>query len=181
MTEKKSSTVGYILRLTFVLLLITAVVAGLLGVVNYFTKDTIAELRTQKAKDAMEQVLAAESYTPMDCSDGGIVTEAFRADDLGYVVRVSPSGFGGAIDMMVGISSEGAVTGVVIVSHTETASLGANCTREEFRAQYPGAKEALSVDKDGGTIEALTGATVTSRAVTEGVNAALAFVKEVQE
>ncbi len=180
MTQKKPSTLLYILRLTVTLLLITAVVAGLLGLVNLLTEDKIAALTAEKAKNAMEQVLAAEHYEPLDCPEGGMVTEAFRADDLGYVVRVSPNGFGGAIDMMVGISAQGAVTGVVIVSHTETASLGANCTREDFRSQFTGGTDALSVDKDGGTIEALTGATVTSRAVTEGVNAALAFVKEVQ-
>ena len=94
-------------------------------------------------------------------------------------MRVAPNGFGGAIDMMVGVDVSGAVTGVAIVSQSETASLGANCTREDFRAQFTGKTGTLSVSKDGGEIEALTGATVTSRAVTEGVNTALEFVQEV--
>ena len=82
--------------------------------------------------------------------------------------------------MMVGIDADGRVAGVSIVSHSETASLGANCTREDFRTQFSGAEGTLAVVKDGGTIEALTGATVTSRAVTSGVNLALEFVKGVQ-
>ena len=110
-----------------------------------------------------------------------VCPDADRAGEPGYVVRVSPNGFGGAIDMMVGISADGTVTGVAIVSQSETASLGANCTREDFRAQFTGRSGTLAVSKDGGEIDALTGATVTSRAVTQGVNTALAFVKEVLE
>lgn len=173
------STGAYVFRLTLTLFLITTIVAGLLGLVNYVTADTIAEQIAQKAENAMRQVLEADSYEPLDVSEESAVTAAYRAGDKGYVVRVAPNGFGGAIDMMVGVDVSGAVTGVAIVSQSETASLGANCTREDFRAQFTGKTGTLSVSKDGGEIEALTGATVTSRAVTEGVNTALEFVQEV--
>lgn len=176
---KSKSTGAYVLRLTLTLFLITTIVAGLLGLVNYVTADTIAEQIAQKAENAMRQVLEADSYEPLDVPEESAVTAAYRAGDRGYVVRVAPNGFGGAIDMMVGVDVSGAVTGVAIVSQSETASLGANCTREDFRAQFTGKTGTLSVSKDGGEIEALTGATVTSRAVTEGVNTALEFVQEV--
>ena len=178
---KSGNTAAYVLRLTLTLFVITAVVAGLLGFVNYMTADTIAAQTAQKAEAARRQVLEAKDYEPMDVPEGSGVTEAYRAGELSYVVRVSPNGFGGAIDMMVGISADGTVTGVAIVSQSETASLGANCTREDFRAQFTGRSGTLAVSKDGGEIDALTGATVTSRAVTQGVNTALAFVKEVLE
>ncbi|MBQ3356469.1 MAG: RnfABCDGE type electron transport complex subunit G [Oscillospiraceae bacterium] len=168
----------YILRLTLTLLLITAVVAGLLGLVNGLTEDRIDALKREKAEQAMQEVLPAHRYDVIDFRMDG-VTEAYRADNGGYVVRVSENGFGGEIDMMVGVSLDGKVCGVSIISHSETASLGANCVREDFRAQYVGADGEVKVNKDGGTIDALTGATVTSRAVTKGVNLALAFVKEV--
>lgn len=173
------STGAYVFRLTLTLFLITTIVAGLLGLVNYVTADTIAEQIAQKAENAMRQVLEADSYEPLDVPEESAVTAVYRAGDRGYVVRVAPNGFGGAIDMMVGVDVSGAVTGVAIVSQSETASLGANCTREDFRAQFTGKTGTLSVSKDGGEIEALTGATVTSRAVTEGVNTALEFVQEV--
>lgn len=173
------STGAYVLRLTLTLFLITTIVAGLLGLVNYVTADTIAEQIAQKAENAMRQVLEADGYEPLDVPEESAVTAAYRAGDRGYVVRVAPNGFGGAIDMMVGVDVSGAVTGVAIVSQSETASLGANCTREDFRAQFTGKTGTLSVSKDGGEIEALTGATVSSRAVTEGVNTALEFVQEV--
>lgn len=170
----------YILRLTLTLLLITAVVAGLLAFVNGLTAGRIDELTRQKAEQAMREVLPAQDYTPLDAALPQGVTEAYRAGDAGYVVRVAPNGFGGAIDLMVGVKADGTVNGVAVIAHSETASLGANCTREEFRAQYEGGAGPFAVGQDGGTIEALTGATVTSRAVTDGVNAALDFVREVQ-
>lgn len=170
----------YILRLTLTLLLITAVVAGLLAFVNELTAGRIDELTRQKAEQAMREVLPAQDYTPLDAALPQGVTEACRAGDAGYVVRVAPNGFGGAIDLMVGVRADGTVNGVAVIAHSETASLGANCTREEFRAQYAGGAGPFAVGQDGGTIEALTGATVTSRAVTDGVNAALDFVREVQ-
>lgn len=162
------------------LLLITTVVAALLALTNSLTKDKIAEGTRQKAEAAMREVLPAEHYEELPAQADGI-TAAYLAKDAGYVVRVAAGGFGGAIDMMVGIDNNLHVTGVSIISHAETASLGANCTREEFRAQYIGATGTLSVNKDGGEIEALTGATVTSRAVTDGVNLALDFVKGVRK
>ena len=170
----------YILRLTLTLLLITAVVAGLLAFVNELTAGRIDELTRQKAEQAMREGLPAQDYTPLDAALPQGVTEAYRAGDDGYVVRVAPNGFGGAIDLMVGVRADGTVNGVAVIAHSETASLGANCTREEFRAQYAGGAGPFAVGQDGGTIEALTGATVTSRAVTDGVNAALDFVREVQ-
>ena len=168
----------YILKLALILLLITAVVAGLLGLVNMLTADKIAENTAKKANEAMQTVLPASSYEKLDISAEGI-SEAYKAEK-GYVIRLNAMGFGGAIDMMVGVDLSGAVTGISVISHGETASLGAECTRADWQSQFVGAFGNLQVTKDGGTIDALTGATVTSRAVTEAVNRAVEFVKEVQ-
>ena len=168
----------YILKLTVTLLLITAVVAGLLGLVNSLTANKIAENTAKKANEAMQAVLPSASYEALEVNKEG-VSEAYKSEN-GYVVRVSANGFGGAIDLMVGVDFEGKVTGVSVISHAETASLGAECTREDFRTQFIGISDAPKVVKDGGAIEALTGATVTSRAVSNAVALALEFVKEVQ-
>lgn len=170
----------YILRLTVTLLLISAVVAGLLGFVDYLTADKIAAKKEESAQKAMQQVLPAEHYELLETNKAGVLA-AYRADELGYVVRVESSGFGGTIDMMVGVYSDGSVSGVSIVSQSETASLGANCTRADWRAQFVGLSGSVAVDKDGGQIDSLTGATVTSRAVTKGVNLALELVEEVRK
>lgn len=168
----------YILKLALTLLLITAVVAGLLGLVNQLTADKIAENTAMKANEAMQTVLPAAAYEQLEV-DRDDIQEAYKAEN-GYVVRLNAMGFGGAIDMMVGIDLSGTVTGISVISHGETASLGAECTRADWQSQFVGTAGDLKVTKDGGTVDALTGATVTSRAVTEAVNRAVEFVKEVQ-
>lgn len=173
MTEtKKTSNAAYYLKLGVTLFLICTITACLLGLVNGVTKDKIAEINVQKTADAMSAVLDAESYELTDYSEG-IVKSAYRAVSggitMGYVFEVSPSGFGGAIDMVVGVSDTGTVTGVEIVSMSETAGLGAKASEPAFLNQYVSKGSDLTVNVD---IDALTGATVTSKAVTAGVNAA---------
>ena len=127
----------YILKLTVILLAITVVVAGLLGLVNHLTAERIADNTAKKANEAMQTVLPSPSYEKLEVSKEGI-TEAYQAEG-GFVVRLNANGFGGAIDLMVGVSTDGTVTGVSVISHVETASLGAECTREDWRSQFTGA------------------------------------------
>ena len=126
----------------------------------------------------MREVLPSGAYEELGYSGADSTVKTVYRADSGYVVEVTPSGFGGEIDMVVGISADGTVTGVSIISMSETSGLGANATKEGFRAQYLGKTGALAVSKDGGEIDALTGATITSRAVTRGVNSALTAASE---
>lgn len=175
----KNTKAGYFLKLTLTLLVISAVVACLLGMTNYITADKIAEITAQKTAASMEEVLPADSYTELSYTGSEAnVAAVYQAGDAGYVVEVTPSGFGGAIDMVVGVSIDGTVTGVSIVSMSETSGLGANASKDTFRSQYVGLSGELAVNKDGGEIDALTGATITSRAVTDGVNTALRVAAE---
>ena len=164
-------------RLTVTLLAIAAVCALLLGLVNMVTKDPIAAAKKAKTEAAMAQVLAAERYEEIPYLDeGGMVLAVYQAGDAGYVVEVGPSGFGGVIDMMVGVDHEGTCTGISIISMSETAGLGANAKKDWFRERFVGQSGTVQVTKDGGAIDALTGATITSRAVAAGVTAALEAV-----
>ena len=177
---KTESTVKYVLRLALTLLAITAVVAAALAGVNSITAPAIAELNAQKTQAAIELVLpgggeAMDSFPEVD-----LVSKVY-AGDAGYAVEVTPGGFDNTITMMVGVDTEGKVLGISIIKHTETAGLGAVAAAEttdgkNFRAQFNGASGSVAVTKDGGDIEALTGATITSRAVCTGVNAALECV-----
>lgn len=169
-----------VLRLTITLLLITAVVAAALAGVNAITNERIADIRTEKVRAALAAVLPdSESAQPVSeyPDDTGLVTAVY-ASPTGYAIQVAPMGFGGEIEMMVGVDRDGNVLRISIISHTETAGLGATAAAntakgQTFRDQFIGASGSLSVTKDGGTVDALTSATITSRAVTEGVNAAL--------
>lgn len=163
-------------RLTVTLFAICAVCALLLGLVNAATAERIDQVAAEKKKAAMSAVLAAESYEQVAYtgSDATIV-EAYKAGDAGYVLQVAPSGsFGGGLAIMVGVNSDMTVSGVEIVASSETSGLGANAKKPAFRDQFTGKSGEVKVTKDGGEIDALTGATITSRAVSAGVTSALA-------
>ena len=171
----------YIGRLAITLLLITAVVAAALAGVNSVTAPVIAQLKAEKIQNAIEQVLPGGGESVAFTDDTGWVSALYKSDS-GYAVEVTPTtGFNGAITMMVGIDTEGKILGISVVSQTETAGLGAvaaatTSAGEAFRGQYVGLSGSVSVTKDGGEVEAITGATITSRAICDGVNAALACV-----
>lgn len=165
-------------KLALILCVISAVCALLLGLVNLITVDPIQKAKQEKTAAAMQAVLKAEAYTPVEYGgENPLVAAVYRAGDLGYVVEVKPSGFGGEIDMVVGVDPAGAVTGISIIKSSETSGLGSNASKPKFSGQYAGKPGPFSVQKDGGAIEAITGATITSRAVSNGVNAALDAVK----
>ena len=169
-----NSRIGYYVKLTLTLLLISAVVSGLLGLTNMNTEGRIAAINAEKTAKAMQEVLPADDYTEVEYTgDEANVATVYQAGDQGYVIEVTPSGFGGTIDMVVGVGLDGAVTGVSIINMSETSGLGANASKDSFRNQYVGKTGELAVSKDGGEIDALTGATITSRAVTTGVNTAI--------
>lgn len=177
MSEKKSGpNIG---KLVIVLTLVCAITSAVLGGVNAITKDRIAQIKEDKTNAALAEVLPIEendAYTELtDFQGDKAVTHVWQAE-AGYVVQMDISGAQGMIDMVVGVNQEGAVTGVSIIGHGETPGLGAKATEVEFRDQYLGITGSAALTKSGGTVEALTGATITSQAVTDGVNIALATV-----
>ncbi len=171
-----------ILRLSLTLLIIAAVMAGALAAVNAVTRPIIAKRQEEKTQAAISAVLPGGGEALAFTDTTGLVTQVYGSD-TGYAVQVTPNGFKGSITMMVGVSKAGEVLGIRIIRHTETPSLGDvaaadSAAGEAFRSQFVGMSEGVSLRKDGGEIDALTGATITSKAICEGVNAALACVKE---
>ena len=180
--KQNESLALYVGRLALTLLLITAVVAAALAGVNAMTAPIIDELNAAKTQEAISAVLPGGFDTEItDYTDAtGIVSKIYRGAN-GYAVEVGPSGFDNTITMMVGIDNEGKVLGISVVSHTETAGLGAVSAAQTpkgiaFRDQFVGQSGSVSVTKDGGTMDAITGATITSRAICTGINAALDVV-----
>ena len=176
---KTESTVKYVLRLALTLLAITAVVAAALAGVNSITAPAIAELNAQKTQEAIELVLPGGGEE-VDFPAADLVAKVYKGEN-GYAVQTTPGGFDNTITMMVGVDTQGKVLGISIISHSETAGLGAVAAAgtpagEAFRNEFVGASGSVSVTKDGGEVDAITGATITSRAVCVGVNAALEVV-----
>ena len=177
--KQNESIVMYALRLAGTLLLICAVTAGLLAGVNGITAPIIAELNAAATQEAISAVLPGGFDSEItDYADAsGIVSKVYQGEN-GYALEVGPGGFDNTITMMVGIDNEGKVLGISVVSHTETAGLGAVADADTpkgiaFREQFVGTSGSVSVTKDGGMMDAITGATITSRAICVGVNAAL--------
>lgn len=174
--------------LVIVLSVICLVIAALLGLVDSVTKGPIEANTAKTVQDSLQVVMPAESYEEVEFADGSVtidtgtvvpVLAVYKAGDVGYVVETnSPNGFSGAIDMMAGIAADGSITGIAIISHAETSGLGSKATDPEWQAQFIGLSGGASVTKDGGTIESITGSTITSRAICDGVNIAYAVLAE---
>lgn len=186
---------GKIIKNTLILTIIT-VVAGLgLGLVYEVTKEPIAQTEEQAKKDAWQAVFPdvdADDFTALDVdqdaadtviADLGVkatVDEVCQAGDEGYVVTVTDKeGYGGDIQITVGITTDGTVSGVSILSISETAGLGMRAQEASFQEQYVGkTTDKFYVSKDGGEgepIDAISGATITSRAFTGAVNTAIGY------
>ncbi len=179
---KQETTAKFVLRLTLTLLIIATIVAALLAFVNQLTAPVIAKANQEKVMKAIEVVLPGGYETELEnyTDETGLVSKVYKGQN-GYAVEVTPAGFDNTITLMVGIDLQGKVLGISVISHTEPAGLGAvaaakNAAGNAFRDQFVGLSGELAVTKDGGVIDAITGATVTSRAICDGVNAALACV-----
>ena len=170
----------YIGKLTVTLLSICAVVAMLLGIVNSFTEPVIRKMQEEKTAAAMAKVLAADDYKEKTVSYENVtgMYEAVRGGEVvGYVVEVTTSGFGGAINLVVGVDVNGKVTGVSVIKDSETANLGTKVTRNQsVLDQFVGLGGTITLKSGENRFDGVSGATVSSKAVTAGVNAALAAV-----
>lgn len=191
--EKVDMDPQYLVKLSITLLVTCAIVALLLAVVNGVTAPTIAQINAEKTAAAMAAVVedSSSEFTELEVSEDALAAAAqfngtklssiydvvSGGETVGHVCQVVTTGSQGDITMVIGLDASGAVTGTSIVKMSETSGLGTKASDDTWRAQYIGASDTVAVDKDGGTIQALSGATVTSRAVTCGVNAAMAAVK----
>ncbi len=176
------------------LLIITAVAGFILGFTNYLTEQPIIEQRIQADMEARLAVLpSAEEFEEMQIEDiadeKAEIIELYTGTDaankiVGYTFKVLTKGFGGDMEVIVGISSDGQVDGIRIGNHSETPGLGANASDEKFTEQFVGKSVdgPIEVRKTGSLneneVQALTGATITSECVSDAVNLAIDYYNE---
>lgn len=186
-----------VIKLGLILLAISSVAACLLSLTNFATAGTIVQLNEQTNKAARQEVLSeatdfeqippeklAKIATEIGIENPEEVVEAFIGTNggavVGYTVKTAPtSGYAGEIQMLTGISADGVITGISILKSNETPGLGAQAVLPAFKDQYK-EKSALAEvtvvkttpETGSNAIQAITGATITSRAVTSGVNMA---------
>ena len=172
-------------KLTIILTIICALAATALAFVYTITKEPIAYQQRLKKLKAIKAVQPDYDNEPdkqfVDIKTGeGDLTRFYittKGDTpTGTVFMVSAVGYGGTIDLMVGLNPEGSITGVQVLRHTETPGLGAKITEEKFLKQFI-AKNLpdtnWSLKKEGGDIDQISGATISPQAVVKALNGGL--------
>nr|WP_325213367.1 FMN-binding protein [uncultured Oscillibacter sp.] len=194
--EKVQMDPKYIITLTVTLLVTCVVVAAALGGVNAITEEKIDAINKEKTEIAMKAVVADPDNTTfsdkltltdeMIAAAGSVTLDSVyeaqvNGQSAGHAIKVVASGSQGKIEMMVGVDAEGTVTGVSIVKNAETSGIGSKVMTNMPTAsgvgvlsQFEGKSAADGTLTVGGNVDAISGATVSTRGVTNGVNAALA-------
>lgn len=194
--EKVQMDPAYIIKLTVTLLVTCVVVAAALGGVNAVTEEKIDAINWANTVTAMKAVVADPDNTTfsdeltltdeMTAASGSVTLDSVYEAQVGgatagYAIKVVASGSQGKIEMMVGVDGEGTVTGVSIVKNAETAGIGSKVMTNMPTAsgvgvlsQFEGKSAADGTLAVGANVDAISGATVSTRGVTNGVNAALA-------
>ena len=167
------------LILFIICLLTTVALAG----TNLLTEQKIKQQEEENARKTQAQVLPTANV--FEEKEDYVEGKNENGEAVGYVFTTSAKGYGGEISVMTGVSSDGKITGVAILSHGETPGLGANAAKEEFTKQYIGndAENGVSVTKNApkeGEIVAVTSATISSKAVTSAVNEALESYEKIK-
>ena len=196
-----------IIKDAMILTLITLVAGGVLGLVYEITKEPIAKQQEMAKQEAYKSVFEdADSFEVcVEEGDGELaaylaengfeaqtINEVMEAKDasgetLGYAINLTTSeGYGGDITFSMGVREDGTLNGITILTISETAGLGMNATKDEFKNQFQNKQaEAFEVTKTGAAadnqINAISGATITSNAVTKGVNSGLCAFEYVKE
>lgn len=151
------------------LVVICALVALVVSFVHAMTADIIAAAAEREKQAAIMRIFGeGVEASQIDPLEG--IAALYAVEDEGYCVNLAAGGFGGNIEMMVGVNTDGSLRGVEIVSLSETPGLGSKVKDAGYLEQYVGQRGTLTL---GGEISAISGATISSRAVLKGVNDAL--------
>ena len=156
------------------LLIVCAVVAAVVSGVHAMTDSRYQQNLTEEKRQAIVRIFGSETITYRTLSgegDAEPVYEVLEGENVvGYCVELASPGFGGDISMTVGFEADGKILGVSIVSLSETPGLGSRVQEAAYLDQYRGQSGTLTLGED---VDAIAGATVSSRAVLDGVNRAV--------
>ena len=182
----------FVLKVAGTLTIIALVVAALLGVVDMVTHDKIDAINVEKTNQALAAVAPeGAEFTPVELSDAavaaasayGTLDSMYEMSTGGYAMKIVASGSQGSIEMIVGVDGNKALTGVSVVNHSETGGIGTKVINNDPNSagtpvldQFIGMSGAGSLVV-GKTVTPISGATVTSKGITAGCNAALAAVE----
>ncbi|MCD6358419.1 MAG: RnfABCDGE type electron transport complex subunit G [Dehalococcoidia bacterium] len=163
MKNSKAKQALPILVLTVVVLIAVSV----LSFTHDITKAAIAEQKDNKVKNMLKEMFPSiENYKYED----NLYTISSQDDIIGYAFLASGQGYGGEIEILVGLEDENTVKSIIIISQTETPGIGARITEKSFTSQFVNLPiDDIALSRDGGKIDALTGATISSNATVNAV------------
>lgn len=190
----------YFLKLGFVLFIITAIASGILAYIDSITSPIIEENQKKVQEEARKEVLPAaikfvpdsvvvekvEEKDPLKkvSSDTNNLFRYYKCFDendnlVGYTFEASLYGYSSDVKTMVGVNLDFVVEKIKTISQSETPGLGANCMKEDVQKRFFNkTKNELVVDKDGGTIKSITGATITTRTITNSIKDGLEILEK---
>ncbi len=167
-------------------LAIACLISGVILAVTYFVTNPVAEQKKVEMNNKAMQTLVknADSFKKVEGKEGWYTANK-GSDMLAYIVPIETKGYGGVIKLLAAITPEGKEIDFTILSHNETPGLGDNAGKDSFRQQFNGKDSSkMIVVKDPSNkdnIQALTGATISSRAVTKGIKEAEEAVMKLKE
>ena len=194
--QQKQSSGGQIIKLALVLLAVAAVIALVLGFVNHITEPKIKDYNERKTAEAYSNVMEGyktdEAEVLYDVNDpaladvqkviepdGTTITKLVKAPN-GYVAETEFSGAQGMITMVIGLDNDLKCTGIYVTKHSETSGLGAKAADTgagAWRDNLLGQGDGLALTSAGGEVTAISGATITSKAVVTEVQTVINAVK----
>jgi len=162
------------IKLSSVLCIITLVAAFVLAGVNSITAPAIEKAEKEAVESAMKTLLPEADAFEASSTDENLTIAKKEGKPVGFCAKVSANGYGGEVVMMVGVDNDMLVQGIEILSHSETVGLGAKITEDKFKGQFKdkslsGLTVVKTPTEDADKFEAVTGATISSRAVENGI------------
>jgi len=149
------------------LALIVIVSVVLLMVVNNITSPIVKKMQVEEIENTLRSIFPEMSRYEVEDEIYVIYEDGEKA---GYAFTTAGGGYGGNIDILVGLDSGFEIKGISILSQTETPGLGARITESSFTDQFKGLSvDSIALRPEGGNIDAVTGATISSRAVVEAI------------
>lgn len=168
------------LKLGFKLLLITSVTALALAFTNNMTKPIIEARQQEELEESLSVVYKADNYEELDVEKPDTIEAVYKAkgaDGDGYVFQIlSPGGYGGAIEFLIGVDKDHNITGFAPLNHSESAGFGKQMEEDFFKQGMVGVNmdKEVKASKTGGENEivGITGATISTTTILRGINAA---------
>lgn len=170
------------LKLGLTLLAVCVIATAILAYVNSITGPKIKVLKEEESVKSREALIPDSDFEQIKVSDDFSYFVAYKKGSKevqGYTFTAAGTGYSSNVQTMAGLDSQFRLIGIKIIDQAETPGLGANCKAASFTDQFKGkVQDDLVVDKDGGKIKSLSGATITTRAIANSLKDTIALVQK---